>query len=309
MFAPEHDTTFRFLLVDPDGESEQLVERLLISLADAPPFGALCCPAYLQTARNGPAALEIVESELRVGNTFAVAIIARQLEGAWDGIETTCRLWEFCPGLQVILLQAADTKDDWMMAREPLVHPENLLLLKRPCTPSVFEQALSLMAQKWAQFDEYCLRMQDMNVQLDQRALKLQATIQRLEREITERRSAEARFSAAFRASPCAMAIISLEDSRVLDANDNFFDLLGQHPHSILGRGLELYPTLDDAVTWAAARAVMPERKRGKRIECDFEPRPGDLRRVWLSAEPLELPGGAYVLLSVVEIGATAPAN
>jgi len=279
-----------------------LVERLLISLADAPPFGALRCPAYLRAERDGPSALEAIEGELRSGRAYAVAVVSLNLDGPWNGLETVSRLWDFHPALQVLLLLPPGSSNNWFSASTSLVHPENLLLLNLPCPPAVLQQAMSMLAQKWAQFDEYCLRMQDLNVQLDQRALKLQSSIQRLEREVTERRGAEARFSAAFRASPCAMAILSLEDTRVLDANDPFFELLGQHPHSILGRSLDAYPALDDAVSWAAARAVMSDRKSGKRIECDFEPAPGDVRKVWLSAEPVELPGGAYVLLTLVEL-------
>jgi PAS domain S-box-containing protein len=161
---------------------------------------------------------------------------------------------------------------------------------------------LSLLVQKWAQFNEFCQRMQDLNTLLDQRALKLQAAIQRLEREVGERRAAEARFSAAFRASPCAMAILSIEDGRVLDANDPFFTLLCQHPHSILGRSLDAYPALDEAASRACARALMPERRNADSIECDFQVAEGDIRRVLLSAETMDLPGGAYVLLTLVDL-------
>jgi PAS domain S-box-containing protein len=48
-------------------------------------------------------------------------------------------------------------------------------------------------------------------------------------------RLSEERFSKAFNASPCTMAITSLKDGRFLDVNDNFCHIVGFAREEIIG--------------------------------------------------------------------------
>jgi PAS domain S-box-containing protein len=254
----------------------------------------------METALDGIAAVQRLESALMTGRPFSVAFVSHSPGGDLSGAETVARLWEYQPDLQVVFCVPAGTDSAELSAR--FESPQHLLVLEEPAGAAEVQQAARLLALKWDQFSEYCHRLQELNRVLDQRALKLQNANARLEREVAERRAAEARFAAAFRTSSSAMAVLAIDDGRVTDANDRFFELLGVHSQALLGRTLCDFPALDDAVSWASARALLPQAAKVASIECRFPRRSDDLRDVLLSAEVAEFHADSCILLTVTDV-------
>ena len=299
-------SVFRVLVVDRD---PQPVVRHLTSPGSAPdldnPGEADASPVRpimfsAEGAQDGTAAVQRLESALMTGRPYSVAFVSEALPGDASGFEVVSLLWEYQPDLQVVFLVGPGTDPDELSAR--FESPQNLLVLQAPASAAEAHQAARLLALKWDQFSEFCHRLQELNRVLDQRALKLQSTNQRLEREVAERRAAESRFAAAFRMSATAMAVLAIDDGRVTDANDRFFDLLGTHPQALLGRTLVDFPALDDAVSWASARALLPQSGKTASIECRFPRKPDDLRDVVLSAELAEFQNDSCLLLTITDI-------
>lgn len=249
-----------------------------------------------ETATDCDAAIALLESALMAGRPFSVAFVG---DGT-AGIEIANRLWDFQPDIQIVL--CIPPGSDPAELADKFETPQNLLFLEEPAGRAEVLQAARLLALKWDQFSEYCHRLQELNRVLDQRAIKLQSTNTRLEREVAERRAVEARFAAAFRSSPGAIAVLSVEDGRVTDANDRFFELLGVHPQALLGKTLSDFPSLDDAVSWASARALLPQSSKIASIECRFQRRPDDLRDVLLSAEVAQFHNDSCILLTVTDV-------
>lgn len=249
---------------------------------------------------DGAMAVQRLESALMTGRPYSVAFVSQTLSGEVSGFETVSRLWEYQPDLQVVFCVPPGTDPNELSAR--FESPQHLLVLEVPAGAAEVHQAARLLALKWDQFSEYCHRLQELNRVLDQRALKLQTTNTRLEREVAERRAAEARFSAAFRMNSTAMAVLAIDDGRVTDANDRFFELVGTHPQSLLGRTLCDFPALDDAVSWASARALLPQSGKSASIECRFQRKSDDLRDVVLSAEVAEFQNDSCILLTIADI-------
>jgi two-component system sensor histidine kinase/response regulator len=126
-------------------------------------------------------------------------------------------------------------------------------------------------------------------------------------RDITERKRAEQalllseeKFAKAFRSSPNAMAISTLEEGRFLEVNDSFLRLSGRQREDVVGRtGLELgvWVNPDDR-----ARMIDELRKSGRvnGREILFRSPSGQITVALFSAETIEV-RGVHCLLTVAE--------
>jgi len=75
--------------------------------------------------------LAAVREAVRAARPFAVAFVDVRMPPGWDGVETTCRLWEADPDLQVVICTAySDHSWDEMIAR--LGTSDRLVILKKP---------------------------------------------------------------------------------------------------------------------------------------------------------------------------------
>jgi PAS domain S-box-containing protein len=127
--------------------------------------------------------------------------------------------------------------------------------------------------------------------------------------DITERQRAqaalaesEARFSAAFQASPISIAIARMSDERFVLVNDAFVNWAGYPREEILGRttaGLGVWERLEDRATfWADLRRTGSIRDR----ECRFRNRFGKLFTILLSSKVIQLNGVPHLLSMSVDI-------
>ncbi len=126
-------------------------------------------------------------------------------------------------------------------------------------------------------------------------------------RDITERveaqqalRLSEARFGAAFRASPDGIAITTLADGRVIEVNESGLRLLGYARDEVIGR------TVEELRIWIhpedrARLFVPPLQDHGavRGLEVELRPKVGKPVVVLASAETLDI-GGEHCLLTVL---------
>ena len=127
--------------------------------------------------------------------------------------------------------------------------------------------------------------------------------------DITERKQAqhalsesEARFSAAFQASPAFIGILRLNDGKYVLANDAFLNWLGCSPDEILGRtcaelGVWENPCEHEAV-WRDICTVGSIRQR----ECRWRNRRGERFTILLSTETIRLDGTPHILSMALDI-------
>lgn len=128
-------------------------------------------------------------------------------------------------------------------------------------------------------------------------------------RDITKRRMAqkalkrsEEKFAKAFRASPVAIMIATMNDGRIMDINDSFLDLTGFTKASIIG-------------TPVKAVAFWPESSHHKRLarelvrtghfrhrEMAYRTSKGEIRYGSISADIIELAGESCMLTAVLDI-------
>jgi len=115
-------------------------------------------------------------------------------------------------------------------------------------------------------------------------------------------RQSEERFAKAFRASPAAMLISTIEEGRIIDANDRWLSLFETTRENLINR------TTTDTGLWAAtadrATTVAPLRRKGsvRDIPILFYTRTGKPRDILWSAEIITLGDESVVLSSIYDL-------
>ncbi|HSN26624.1 MAG TPA: PAS domain S-box protein, partial [Kofleriaceae bacterium] len=129
-------------------------------------------------------------------------------------------------------------------------------------------------------------------------------TEQRNARE-EQRRSAEL-FETAFRASPAAMAIVRIADSRIVAVNDAALTLSGCTRAELVGHTTtELGLWLDDAHR-QYLRAEIAASRVVRDVECKLARKDGEIRLVRMSVEQIDIDGEPSMLSVITDITETS---
>lgn len=107
----------------------------------------------LDFATQGQAALELVRHAVLEGNPYSMAFVDVRMPPGWDGIETTARLWQTDPDLQVVICTAySDYSWEQMILR--LGNSDRMLTLKKPFDVSEVVQLACALSAKWTLLQE-----------------------------------------------------------------------------------------------------------------------------------------------------------
>jgi two-component system, sensor histidine kinase and response regulator len=172
---------FQKVLASPDATEKAL------ALADADLFGKAEQPGELArfeltSAYQGPEGLELVQRAVRAGQPFAVAFVDIRMPPGWDGVETTKRLWEEDPELQVVICTA---HSDYSLGElvSSLGYSERLLILKKPFDNIEVQQLASALTEKWRLTHEVRAQVHDLETLVRERTAELSQANQRLAAE------------------------------------------------------------------------------------------------------------------------------
>jgi two-component system NtrC family sensor kinase len=147
-----HDD-FRKILGAPDA-AEAALAAAEARLFDTPQVTAdTARPFQVDTASQGEEGLRMVERALAEGRPYAMAFVDFRMPPGWDGVETTKRLWQVCPELQIVICTAfADCSWDQVLGDlKPL---DRLLILKKPFDSIEVLQLANALTEKWRLLQE-----------------------------------------------------------------------------------------------------------------------------------------------------------
>ena len=146
----------------------------------------------IDSAFQGQEGLALVQQARAQNQPYAMAFVDVRMPPGWDGIETTAKIWEQDPDIQIVICTAfSDYSWDEMVAKLP--RRDQLLILKKPFDAVEVLQLGHALTEKWRlqQAARFNLNFMQRNVDDRTRALevenaKLQAEIKRLAEALRE---------------------------------------------------------------------------------------------------------------------------
>jgi two-component system sensor histidine kinase/response regulator len=102
----------------------------------------------LDSAYQGKEGFEMVQRALTEGRPYAMAFMDVRMPPGWDGIETTARIWEIDPDLQVVICTAYSDYS-WDQMSDKLGQSDKLVILKKPFDNIEALQLAISLTEKW----------------------------------------------------------------------------------------------------------------------------------------------------------------
>jgi CheY-like chemotaxis protein len=141
----------------------------------------------LDSAYQGQEGLLLVKQALAAGRPYAMAFVDVRMPPGWDGVETTRRIWELDPDLQVVLCTAySDYSWDEMFGK--LGQCDGLLILKKPFDAVEALQLAHALTEKWWLHQQSRRKMEELESRVAERTAELAKTNEDLQAENTARK-------------------------------------------------------------------------------------------------------------------------
>jgi CheY-like chemotaxis protein len=115
----------------------------------------------IDSAYQGQAGLDLIEESLRRYRPYSLAFVDVRMPPGWDGIETTCKIWEKYPDLHVVICTAFSDYS-WEEMVEPMGYLDRVVVLKKPFDNIEVMQLAVAMTEKWRLSQEAKLRVNNL---------------------------------------------------------------------------------------------------------------------------------------------------
>ena len=188
----------------------------------------------LEFALQGDEALEKVIASVKEDRPFSMAFVDVRMPPGWDGIETTQRLWEVAPNLQIVICTAYSDYT-WEEMITKLGKTDRFLILKKPFDPVEVVQSAHALVRKSQLIDENRLYAESLELRVKERTLELESANNQLLKEVTEReRSEEALRFTQFSVDNAHEGMFWLSpDSSIIYVNSSICQMLGYSPSEL----------------------------------------------------------------------------
>jgi signal transduction histidine kinase/response regulator RpfG family c-di-GMP phosphodiesterase len=144
----------------------------------------------IDSAYQGEEGLARVQLAVQAQHPYAVAFVDIRMPPGWDGVETTQRLWEVDPDLQVVICTAYSDYS-WDELLRKIGYSDRLLILKKPFdTIEVLQLAHALTEKRWL-LQQVKNHIDDLEWKVAERTRELEQTNETLRVEVSERKQAE----------------------------------------------------------------------------------------------------------------------
>ncbi|MCH7921445.1 MAG: diguanylate cyclase [Nitrospinae bacterium] len=144
----------------------------------------------LDYASQGKEGYEKIKQALKQKQPYQLAFVDMRMPPGWDGLETIESIWQVDSHIQIVICTAY-SDHSWEEITERLGPTDNLLVLKKPFDVTEVAQLASALTEKWHLARKASLRMEQLEELVKERTAELVDAIERLEREITERKQVE----------------------------------------------------------------------------------------------------------------------
>ncbi|MGO8678766.1 MAG: response regulator [Limisphaerales bacterium] len=145
-----------------------------------------CAAFELSSAFQGEEGIRLAREAVAAGNPFALAFVDVRMPPGLDGIETTARLWEIDPDLQVVICTAFSDYS-WVEMLGKLGTSDRMVILKKPFDTMEVLQMANALTEKWRLVQATKHRMDELERVVAERTRHLQEANEQLEAEIGRR--------------------------------------------------------------------------------------------------------------------------
>jgi two-component system cell cycle sensor histidine kinase/response regulator CckA len=164
-------------------DSEALVLGGLVKTVATPQF-------ELGSAYQGAEGVVLAKKALEEGRPYAMAFVDVRMPPGLDGIETTKRIWEIDPDLQIVICTAYSDYS-WGEMFEQIANRGGLLILKKPFDGVEALQLAQALTEKWDLHKQSRRKMEELESRIAERTRELQQANHALQKELIERQRAE----------------------------------------------------------------------------------------------------------------------
>lgn len=163
----------RKILIKAPTHPHDLDEHETALFADSPADFQL--PVFeIDSAYQGQEGLDLIEKSLLEGRPYALAFVDVRMPPGWDGVKTTCKIWEKYSDLQVIICTAYSDYS-WEEILKTLGYSDRMVILKKPFDRVKILQLAIAMTEKWRLYQEAKLHLDDLGRVVRERTLALKA--------------------------------------------------------------------------------------------------------------------------------------
>jgi two-component system, sensor histidine kinase and response regulator len=127
----------------------------------------------IDSAYQGQEGLNLIEKSLLNGRPYALAFVDVRMPPGWDGIETTCKIWEKYPDLQVVICTAYSDYS-WEEMLRTLGYSDRMLILKKPFDNIEVLQLAIAMTEKWRLYQQAKVHLVVLERLVQERTLALE---------------------------------------------------------------------------------------------------------------------------------------
>ena len=190
----------------------------------------------LSSAYQGQEGVLLVQNAFQAGLPFAVAFVDVRMPPGWDGVETTRRIWEIDPDLEIVLCTAYSDYS-WGELFERLPHHDRLLILKKPFDAVEALQLASALSEKWWLRQQSLQKLEELESRVIERTGELRHTNHALQQEVIQhtRAEEELRWKTAFLEAQVNSSIDGIlvvdQNQKTSLQNQRFSDLFKMPPH------------------------------------------------------------------------------
>jgi CheY-like chemotaxis protein len=132
----------------PEPPEKAALDEIESAIFDVPVGGPKRPEFEIASAYQGQEGLALVQEALKSNQPYAMAFVDVRMPPGWDGIETTAKIWEVDPDIQIVICTAyADYSWDELFVK--LGRSDQFVILKKPFEPVEVLQLAGALTEKW----------------------------------------------------------------------------------------------------------------------------------------------------------------
>ncbi|MDP9140947.1 MAG: diguanylate cyclase, partial [Pseudomonadota bacterium] len=244
--------------------------------------GSGAAPEFeLDSAYQGEQGLALVQLARAEGKPYAMAFVDVRMPPGWDGIETTSRIWQVDPDIQIVICTAySDYSWSEMLAK--LGRSDRMVILKKPFDTIEVVQLASALTEKWRMARQSRSILEDLERRVAERTRELVLAGEQL-------RLSEAQYRLLFESNPHPMWVYDMATLRFLAVNNAAVEKYGYSEQQFLAMTIrDIRPIEQIAVLERELELLAPGKNFGVWRHCKQD---GSLIDVEVSSDGIVFDG------------------